>query len=378
MTPVATITRTVPLVLGWCIAWWLLWRLACPPSVREPVGRVSVIVPARNEAGNLPRLLASLVPAPDEQGRGEREVIVVDDHSTDGTADVARAAGVRVVAAPPLPDGWTGKTWACATGAAAATHRRLVFLDADTVLEPGGLDAIVGEQARCGGLVSVQPYHRPVRAYERLAGLFNVIGVMGVGCATAPPRARTVGAFGPCLATDRAAYDAAGGHAAVRAAVLEDVALAKRYAAAGLPVHAFGGRGVIGYRMYPEGPGQFVEGFTKNFAAGAGAIPWWRLALIFVWVTGLILAAWMLPAAALAWWFGAGAPAATAVVAYLAYSAQLAVLLHRVGRFGPWAPLLFPVLVLAFLVVFARSVLHASRGSTTWRGRRIPTHGVRT
>ena len=91
----------------------------------------------------------------------------------------------------------------------------------------------------------------------------------------------------------------------------------------------------------------------------------------------LILAGWLLPAACVVWAMGGAAPSAGAWVAYGAYALQVAVLLRRVGRFGIWAPVLFPVLVAAFLAVFARSVLHAARGRTTWRGRTVSTRGAR-
>lgn len=370
------ITRVLPLVVGWLGAWWLLWRLPVPrplaPDADPVLGDVAVVVPARDEETNLPGLLASLAPARDAGA----EVLVVDDHSTDGTAAVARAGGATVIEAPDLPTGWAGKPHACARGAAGTDREVLVFLDADTTLEPGGLERIVAEHRSRGGLLSVQPYHRTELPHERLAALFNLVGVMGVGCATAPPRPRIAGAFGPCLVTTRAEYDAVGGHAAVRGAVLEDIALGEHYRRAGLPVGALGGRGVISFRMYPHGMRQLVEGFTKNFAGGAGAIPAWRTALIFVWITGMLVAGWTLPIQSIGWWTGGATPSALAYGAYLAYAVQLVVLLRRVGRFGPWAPWAFPLLVAGFLAIFLRSLVHSARGRTTWRGRTIPTRGA--
>lgn len=370
------ITRIVPLVLGWFGAWWLLWRLPVPrplaPAHRSDLGDVVVIVPARDEEANLPTLLASLGPARDAGA----EVVVVDDHSTDATAEVARAAGATVIRAPELPSDWAGKPHACAVGAAGTDRPTLVFLDADTSLEPDGLARIVAEHRARGGLLSVQPYHCTERPHERLAALFNLVGVMGVGCATAPPRPRVAGAFGPCLVTSRADYEAVGGHGSVRAAVLEDIALGEHYRRAGLPVGALGGRGVISFRMYPHGMGQLVEGFTKNFAGGAGAIPAWRTALVFLWITGLLIAGWTLPIESFAWWIGGATPTPLAYVAYLAYALQLVVLLRRVGRFGPWTPWVFPLLVAGFIGIFLRSLVHSARGRTTWRGRTVATRGV--
>jgi glycosyltransferase involved in cell wall biosynthesis len=375
---VTLITRVVPLVVGWLAAWWLLWRRPVPrplaPGVdaRDVLVGVSVVVPARDEAATLPVLLPSLTDAID----AGVEVVVVDDHSTDATGAIARAAGVRVVDAPDLPDGWAGKPHACALGAAAATGSTLVFLDADTRLEPDGLARIVAEQRAVGGLLSVQPFHEVERVSDRWASIFNIVGVMGVGCATAPPRPRVAGAFGPCVVTSRTDYETVGGHAAVRGAVVEDVALAERYRSAGLPVDARLGRGSIAFRMYPEGPRQLVEGFTKNFAGGAGAIPWWRTLLIFVWITGLLLAGWTLFLQIVgAYWHGVF-PAWSTYLWYGLYGLQLTVLLRRVGRFGGWTAWGFPLYVTAFVLIFLRSIVHTLRGTTTWRGRTVRTRGA--
>jgi 4,4'-diaponeurosporenoate glycosyltransferase len=344
------------------VAWWLLWRLPRPSGEATSIEGVMVIVPARNEADNLRRLLPSLPAGLD--------VVVVDDGSTDGTADVARALGARVVVAEPPPDGWTGKAWACATGAMGTHAARLVFLDADVVVEPGGLGRVLAEHDRLGGLVSVQPWHDVVRTYEQLSAFFNVIAPMSVDAFTPlGARRRPTGAFGPCLVLDRELYEGIGGHGnpAVKGAVLDDVALARAVQRAGAPVHVFGGRTALRFRMYPRGLGQLVEGWSKNFAGGAAGTRPLTLVLVVAWISGLIASA----AAPLPSFDLALAPAAAL---YAAYVAQLLVLFRRVGRFSPLTAILFPVPLAFFVGVFARSaVLTFVRREVRWRGRRIPT-----
>lgn len=362
----------------WGAGTWLLWRIAMCAGVaagglRAGTG-VTVIIPARNEESNLPRLLGSLA----TQDPAPAEVVVVDDGSGDATAAVARMAGATVIPGAPLPPGWTGKSWACWTGAQAvgpgtgsggeAHAGALVFLDADTWLAPGGLARILAEHRRRGGLVSVQPFHATERPYEALSAFFNLVSMMGVGAFTPLRRARPTGAFGPCLACSPADYVLAGGHEHpdVRGRVVEDVALARRFTAAGRPVSVLGGRGTIAFRMYPEGLGQLVEGWTKNFATGATSTRPATFVLISLWLSGCISAAWSLPA-----------PVAAGV--YAAYVAQLAWMLRRIGRFGWWPALLYPIPLVFFLAVFARSlVLTHLRGEVRWRGRTISTRPTRS
>lgn len=350
----------------WGAGTWLLWRIGtCAGTVGTDSVGATVVVPVRNEEQNLPRLLASLA-AHDPPAA---QVIVVDDDSTDATAEVARRGGATVVPAGPLPPGWTGKSWACATGAEAAgdAAAALVFLDADTVVEPGGLSCILGEHRRRGGLVSVQPFHAVQRPYESLSAFFNIVSMMGVGAFTPGRQSPPTGAFGPCLVCSTADYLSTGGHSHpdVRSRVVEDVALAQRFTGAGLPVSVLGGRGTIAFRMYPQGLRQLVEGWTKNFATGAGSTRPATFVLISLWLSGCISAAWSL-----------AAPAAAGV--YLAYVAQLAWMLRRIGRFGWWPALLYPVPLVFFLMVFARSlVLTHLRGEVRWRGRTISTRSPR-
>ena len=360
--------------VGWAAGVWLLWAVPrCRPAPRDdPLDEVSVVVPARDEEANLPALLASLATAGQPV-----DVVVVDDHSSDATAEVARRGGARVVACPPLPSGWTGKAWACWTGARATGQPVLAFLDADTVVEPGGLAAVVGEHRRHGGLVSVQPFHRAGRAHESLSAFFNVVAMMGVGAFT-PLRARRppAGAFGPCLVCSRDDYERVGGHEAVRGHVVEDVALGARFTRCGLPVTCFGGRGTVAFRMYGGGLRQLVEGWSKNFATGAGAARAGTLVLVVAWVGGLLSVAWW-AGAALAGTGGALGPG-PALALYAACAGQVHWMLARVGRFRWWAAALYPAPLVFFVAVFARSLyLTHVRREVRWRGRTIAT-GRRT
>jgi 4,4'-diaponeurosporenoate glycosyltransferase len=380
------------LLAGWLAGWWLLWRLpllplsspanpdASPPGTPPPAAAagartapvavdVSVVIPARNEAGNLPVLLESLV----TQSVAPREVIVVDDCSTDDTATIATMSGATVIEGQPLPEGWAGKSWACAQGAAVATSARLVFLDADVRLLPGGLAAALAAHEAQGGLLSVQPYHRMRRAYERLSALFNVIAVMGVGVASPLRRGRTSGAFGPCVVCDTATYRSVGGHAAVRGEVLEDLALGALFDAAGVPTRGAGGRHTIEFRMYPDGVGQLIAGWTKNFASGSATIGRLRLVLSLLWVSTLVGTA----VEALWWLTGTGnLPTLAVWAAWAAVATQLRLMFRQLGNFGWWPALAYPVVVAVFLAVFARSLwCTVVRRRVEWRGRHIPVGG---
>lgn len=352
---------------GWFLGWALLWRLpgltrprSTTTKVRLP--SVSIVVPARNEADRMPTLLASLA----GQQHAADQVIVVDDESSDGTAAVARSfAGVEVVAAPPLPDGWAGKPWACATGARSARGDLLVFLDADVDLAPTAIGAIVASWQQHGGLLSVQPHHRIRRPVEALSLPFNVISMMGLGVGSVVPPRRQWGAAGPCLATDRRDYEAVGGHAAVADEVAEDLALAERYRAADLRVTCVGGHDAVRFRMYRDAAG-ILEGWSKNLATGAGRTPRLRSLAIAAWVAALLAMALQLTSLP-----STGAELRSWAVVYLAGAVQIAWLGRQVGRFGP-AALAWPLLLAVFVAVFARSVINTALfRHVRWSGREL-------
>jgi 4,4'-diaponeurosporenoate glycosyltransferase len=385
----------VVLVLGWLAGFWLLARLprprrigtlspldAAPPApgvAPAPAARratLSVVIPARDEEGSIGGLLDSLR----TQTRPADQVIVVDDQSGDGTAELARRAGVTVVDGSPPPEGWTGKSWACHQGTLRATGDLLVFLDADVTLAPEALDRLEDEHRRAGGLVSVEPFHRTERLYERLSAVCNIVSVMGTGAFTGPPWGSAPMAFGPCLVVSRLDYDRIGGHAHPegRGRIAEDVALARRTRASGRPVRLLAGRDVVSFRMYPDGIRQLVQGWTKMLGLGAGRARPEVTALVALWTTAALIAARGGLALAGRWLGLAGrgprrrpcGPELMEAGAYGAFAFQSWWMLRRLGRFGIATSALFPVPLAAFVALFARSAaLAAARRPVPWRGR---------
>jgi len=344
---------------AWILGWILLWRVRRIPRTAAPAdpGAVTVVVPARNEARRLPRLLEALTVGLGAQVR----VVVVDDHSEDGTAEVARRyPNVEVLAATELPEGWMGKPWACQQGAEVAAPGELVFVDADVRLTADGLLDAIAERRRVGGLLSIWPYQEVRQPYEHLSALLHVVTFMALGAASAWPPKRQRGALGPVLLTHTDDYARAGGHAAVRDVIVEDLALGCRYAEAGLPVRVVGGGREITCHMYGEGLGGLVAGWTKSLGSGVTAVARLRVAGMVLWL-GCSLGA-------LTWVGGLPKPISVALTAL--YVLQLTVMFRQLGRFGILDALLYPLHVLFVSWVLVRGLFHARvRRRVAWRGR---------
>lgn len=330
---------------------------------------VSVVVPTRNEEERIGPLLESLR----RQTVRPHQVIVVDDESSDDTRDLAQRAGAVVIAGKPLPGGWLGKTWACWQGAHASTGDVLLFLDADTWLEPDGiarlLDLYEGQ-----GLLTLQPYHVTEEAYEQMSAFFNLITMASVGAFTPlGNRIRPGGAFGPCALCSRESYFRVGGHRTVRGQVLEHVHLAKEFLRHGLPVRCYAGRGIISFRMYSQGWQQLVEGWSKSMGYGAFSVNPVFSILAAVWISGcfgalstLLRSLWSV------------SPMWVGPVVYALYAATTWRMLKGIGRFKGWASVLFPLPLAFFALVVARSlVLTYLVRRVAWRGRVIRTSGRR-
>ena len=342
-------------------------RATAPSRVPAPSrATFTVVIPARNEALRIAPLLSTL----GAQTVRPNEVIVVDDGSTDATAGMAAGAGCRVIPAPMRPPGWLGKTWASWTGAREATGELLLFLDADTRLDPRGCERILRERARYGGVITLQPWHQTGSFRERLSSFFNVVVMAAINTFTAFGDALApAGCFGPCILCAREEYFRAGGHEAVKGSILEDVDLGRRFLASGIPVRCLGGEGVIVFRMYPGGLGAIVEGWSKNIARGAQGSHPLVLACMVLWISGCFSAAVFAARWGLS---GSAAAAAESALLYLLYAAEVLWMVRRVGNFGVLTALSYPAHLLFFVFVFARSLfLTLIVRAVTWSGRRI-------
>lgn len=331
---------------------------------------VSVIIPARNEGGDLERCLDDLGRQDLLQHGGRMEVVVVDGGSTDGTAASARAHPLApvVLDEPPLPEGWVGKNWACHQGAARVHGEVLLFLDADVRLHPSAVRAGVSRLRSTGAdLVTFAARIEMEGFWERVVMPLFVQFVLLYFLAPRVnlDRSSRAMANGQFMCFSRAGYQRSGGHLGVKGAVLEDVRLAQEVKRRGGRVRIFWAPELLSTRMYSNRR-EMAEGILKNlhgtrFSALRQIVLASAIFLYFLspfLAVGLALLGW-LPAP------------------WLLFSLLLVLLtaVKQVGfqravdvplRYG----LLYPVGCVYYLGLFARSLAQGLRGGkVTWKGR---------
>ena len=335
-------------------------------------GDVSVLVPARNEAESIDATLRSII---DAETRVD-EILVYDDRSTDATAGrvqswAARDDRVRLIEGRPLPEGWVGKPHACHRMAQQARGDVLVFLDADTRILPGGLSRLGDLMSRWTdvGLFTAMPRQQMVTFFERL-----IVPLLHLTYTSWLPLTliwqtddpRLLAANGQLMAIRRESLEAVGGFASVRDAVVDDMALSRRFKEAGEGVLFADGFEMATCRMYESGA-EIWEGFSKNLYEGVGGGPLRLLAIV-----GLYLAAFVLP------WVVAVLAAVGVLVDPLWLSAGLTgvglnVLLRAalVWRFRhPFEGiLLHPFAVVSLVIIAFNSWIWSANDSIQWAGR---------
>ena len=321
----------------------------------EPSGRVSLLVPVRDEAGRLDRTLPGLL------AQDVDEVLFLDDESTDGSDQLLDRAtrshpAARVLAGAARPPGWTGKTWALSQLTDRAAGDVLVFCDADIELAPGAVRSVLREMRDQGAdAFSVFPRQRTGTLGERLlVPLIDdvLLCFLPFPLLRAPvPSAAT--ANGSMFVFQRRCLQALGGFGSVRTAIVEDVAMARRVRGQGFALGLALGGDLVQTRMYDSWPG-VVTGFGRGLRPAVGGS---RAVLIGGLAWHLVV--YTLPAVATLrgsrrW-----------IVALLLGLAERALVEAKTGRRRWSEVMLTPLMPLAAGPVVARAL----QSRQTWKGR---------
>ncbi len=355
-----------------------LVRAPSPPLERAP--QIAAIVPARDEEANIAPCLQSLLEQ--DYPASRMSIVVIDDHSTDATAAIvrglaARHARIALSPSPPLPPGWTGKSHACWTGSRALASQAewLCFIDADVKVAPGCLSAAMNAAlSKRLDLLSVAPRQELQSFAERLiipCGLILLSFIQDLRLAQARD-GTDVTATGQFMLLRRDAYEAAGGHAAVRSAICEDLELARRLKRSGRAVLLVGGENLVSTRMY-TGWRTLWLGLTKNlvdtFGGPATTLSIALAAVILAW------AALAIPLIDANGWMEGRAYALAALIAALLASGA-AFGLHIAATFyfrvPFWYGAMFPLGYTAGALMAFDSVRRRLRGQVSWKGRIYP------
>jgi hopene-associated glycosyltransferase HpnB len=352
---------------------------------REPARwpEVTAVIPARNEAAMLPAALPTLL---GQDYPGTLTVLLVDDCSADGTAEVAREVGrrlgrpgrdLRVVAGQPLPAGWAGKVWAMAQGLAAAgaggAPEYVLFTDADIAWAPGALrDLVRAAEADDRDMVSQMARLRTATEWERVIvpAFVYFFAQLYPFARVNSPRSRTAAAAGGCMLVRREALERAGGLAEIRGARIDDVAL-------GQVIKRQRGRcwlglstDVVSVRPYPR-LADLWQMVARSAYIQLGYSPW----LLAGTVAGLLFIYVLPPAGAitgLAAGLGTG-PAVLTAAAGLAGWALMSLTylpMLRLYRLSPLRALTLPLIALLYAAMTVDSARRHYLGSgAEWKGR---------
>lgn len=333
-----------------------------PPNVAPMIDEtVSLLAPMRNEAAHAESCVEALLA---QRHLADVEVLVYDDDSNDGTAEIVRDVGrdrVKVITGPAPATNQLGKPVACARLADTARGNVLVFIDADVVAAPDGVARAVALM-RGASLQFVSPYPRQLTGsmLERLVQpllQWSWLAFLPLRLAERSPRPSLAAANGQFLVVDAAAYHASGGHSRVVGDVLDDLALARELRASGARGGFADGARLATCRMY-DGPRALVDGYAKSlwsaFGSGAGATA----------VAAALVAVFVAPYALMAatWWAVPAAAAGTL--------SRLVAAARTGGRTG-FDPVLQPLSILAFAVLLGVSYRRRRQGRITWKGRVI-------
>jgi len=332
--------------------------------------RVSVLIPARNEAPRISACLAAIA----RSHHPIDEILVYDDESTDDTRAIVESLAasdrrIRLIATRPLPPGWVGKAHGCDRLARSASGDILLFVDADVRLSAEGLDRLVSLLAkpRCS-VVTAVPRQEMGGLVERLLLpllMVTYLSWLPLELVARSRDSRVVAANGQLLAMRRVDVATMGYFERVASEVVDDVAFCRAAKESGLRVAFADGTEMATCRMYDSARAVW-EGFSKNIAEGVGGVGGTVVA-IALYIATFLLAWVVLP---LAWWrLGAGDPLTVAAsVGVGANILQRGAIALRYRQ--PFAIVLaHPLAIIGLIALAIRSLGWSLRGELHWSGR---------
>ncbi len=341
--------------------------------------RVSILLPARNEANNISEAVECLA----GQDYPDFELVVLDDCSEDRTLEIlrelaGRLENLRVVQGKALPEGWLGKLWACYQLSKTATGELLLFTDADVRHNPDALRQAVAqlEQDRLDLLTAI-PLEQTEGWAERLIVPVlprAIMAFLPLGLAYRWNRPAFTAANGQFMLFRRTSYDAVGGHAAVRDNVVDDLGLVRLMAKRGMRWRLFDAMDLVRCRMY-RSTREVFDGFSKNLL---GAFGYRVLPFLFVWLWLGVVTFGPLVVLGLG---ALGIVTSTFSLVCAGAGFLLGLLLWGISdirfRFRWWVPLLYPVSILLCVFIAFRSVFLTVSQKAIWKGRKAVVRRVR-
>ena len=368
-----------------CLAWvvmislwgryWQSGPILAPARPAQPAPALDVVIPARDEAEGIGAALRSLLA---QDYPGPLRIIVVDDGSADGTGDIARSLGDSRLLVPQLlviegrerPVGWSGKLWAVSQGLEHATAPLVLLTDADIVHDPRHLATLAAKLERDGlDLVSEMVELRCEALAEALlvpAFVYFFAMLYPFAWVNDPLRATAAAAGGTLLVRSRA-LARIGGIAAVRGALIDDVALARAVKRGG-PIWIGHSQLARSVRPYPD-----VASIWRMVARTAYVQLRRSPVMLLLCIAGMALVWLVPPAAAL---LAGGAARVLGLAAWAAMAASYLPTLRRFRLSPLWAPLL-PLVALFYMAATIGSAVDHHRGrGVTWKRRAYGSAGA--
>lgn len=353
---------------------WILYNSTAfqksPIRGSTPIKPLSILIPARNEADNIGHLLESLIPQQDYI----KEILVLDDQSTDGTSSVVRKyqhklSNLKLYQGKDLPSGWTGKNYACQQLGEYAEGEWLLFLDADVTLEKNGLALLQPCLDNNYRMISAFPRQRVHTFLERMLVpfmIFLVICHLPIRQVMKTQDPKFAAAHGAFICIHKESYQNAGGHAAIKSAIVDDMELMRLMKRSQFPVALLRGEKFASMRMYETNRSVWL-GFRKNIFTGTGSNIYLTLFICLLYALMYVLPTVCLVLGLI---LGDKQILLAAVIAYL-IGVMIKIFIDLQAKINWYTSFLYPLACSCFILLALDAIrIHMQREGYEWKGRR--------